>query len=128
MIIFYLFLTNKRHNAPKQTHFIRETKHFLKADVNLDCLNVDLDSEKFFFEINTIIDKYMPVRKLKAKQCRQQLKLWITPTIIATINKKNKLWKKLVESNSRQTRLKFNRIKNEITAVNSETKENRKKN
>ena len=65
----------------------------------------------------------MPIKKVKAKECKQQLKPWITPTIIAKIKTKNKLYKKLVKSKSRETQLKFNKIKNEITSLTRINKE-----
>ena len=69
------------------------------------------------------LQPYFWWKKVTAKECKQQLKPWITPTIIAKINTKNKLYKKLVKSKSRETQLKFNKIKNEITSLTRISKE-----
>ena len=73
--------------------------------------------------MSTIIDKHMPVKKLKAKECKQQLKPWINPTILAQIKTKNKLYKKLVKSKSRDIKSQFSKIKNEITSLTRKNKE-----
>ena len=129
-------IENKQHNSQRKIQYKRDTKNFSQDDFILDYLNVDWDSkmeidkndvnlstEKFFSRMSTIIDKHMPVKKLKAKEFKQQLKPWITPTIVAKIKTKNKLYKKLVKSKSRDIKSQFNKIKNEITSLTRKNKE-----
>ena len=92
------------------------------SEMEIDKNDVNFSTEKFFSKMSTIIDKHMPVKKLKAKECKQQLKPWITPTIVAKIKTKNKLYKKLVKSKSRDIRLQFNKI-NEITSLTRKNKD-----
>ena len=79
-------IENKQHNSQRKIQYKRDTKNFSQDDFILDYLNVDWDSEmeidkndvnlsteKFFSKMSTIIDKHMPVKKLKAKECKQQL-------------------------------------------------------
>ena len=70
--------------------------------MEIDKNDVNLSAEKFFSKMSTIIDKQMPIKKVKAKECKQQLKPWITPTITAKINTKHKklILQISVESNS----------------------------
>ena len=87
------------------------------SEMEIDKNDVNLSNDMFLSKMNTIINKRMPIQKVKAKECKQQLKFWITPTITDKINTKGKLHKKLVKSKSRKKQLKFNKIKNEITSL-----------
>ena len=73
--------------------------------------------------MNTIIDRHMPVRKLTTKECKQKIKPWITPKIIAKIKTKNKLYKKFMKSKSKDDQLQFNKVKNEITSLTRKSKQ-----
>ena len=70
-----------------------------------------------------IIDKHIPVRKLTTKECKQKIKPWITPKIIAKIKTKNKLYKKFMKSKSKDDQLQFNKVKNEITSLTRKSKQ-----
>jgi len=96
-------MEDKKLNAQKKVQYKRDTKNFSREDFILDYLNIDWDSEleigksdvnhsteKFFSNMTTLIDKHMPVKKLSAKEHKQKMQPWITPVIIAKINKKNK--------------------------------------
>ena len=63
------------------------------------------------------------IRKLTAKEREQKIKPWITPTIIAKIKYKNKLYKKFIKSKNREIQTQFNKIKNEITSLTRKNKE-----
>ena len=127
---------NKRIDPQKKILYKRDTKNFSQDDFILDYLDIDWDSELdlekndvnhtteiFFTKMCTIIDKHMPLRKLTIKERRQQSKPWITPTIIAKINDKNKLYKKYIKSRRKEDKLKFNKLKNEITNITRKSKE-----
>ena len=64
--------------------------------MEIDKNNVNLLTETFFSKLNTIIDEHMPVKKIKAEECKQQLKPCITQTILAEIKTKIELYQKLV--------------------------------
>ena len=72
--------------------------------------------------MNNLIDKHMPLRKLSAKERKQKTHPWITPAIIAKINRKNKSYKKFIKSKKREEKLQFNHIKNEITSLTRKSK------
>ena len=74
----------------------------------MDYLNIDWESEmeiqkndinhstdRFFSNMNVLDDKHMPIRKLSVRECKQQIKPWTTPNIIAKINTKNRLYKNM---------------------------------
>ena len=52
----------------------------------------------------------------------QQSKPWITPTVMGKINDKNKLHKKYIKSRRKEDKLKFNKLKNEITNTTRKSK------
>ena len=85
--------------------------------------DVNHSTERFFSIMNVIIDKHMPVRKLTVKECKQKIKPWITSAIIAKINTKNRLYKKYIKSKSRDDKLLFNKVKNEITSLTRKSKQ-----
>ena len=129
-------IENKQHKSQKTIHYKRDTENFSRDDFILDYLDVDWDSEldigkndvnnsteKFFSKMSAIIDKHMPIRKLSAKENKQRLKPWITPTIISKINVKNRLYKKFIKSKDRETHRQFTQIKNEITSLTRKSKE-----
>ena len=129
-------IENKQHKSQKTIHYKRDTENFSRDDFILDYLDVDWDSEldigkndvnnsteKFFSKMSAIIDKHMPIRKLSAKENKQRLTPWITPTIISKINIKNKLYKKFIKSKNRETKHQFTQIKNEITSLTRKSKE-----
>ena len=99
-------MENKKSNSQNKIQYKRDTRNFSRDDFILDYLNIDWDSEmeiekndvdhsteKFFSNMNNLIDKHMPIRKLSAKERKQKTHPWITPAIIAKINRKNELYK-----------------------------------
>ena len=134
-------MENKKSNSQNKIQYKRDTKNFSQDDFILDYLNIDWDSEmeiekndvnhsteKFFSNMNNLIDKHMPLRKLSAKERKQKTHPWITPAIIAKINRKNKLYKKFIKSKKREDQLQFNQIKNEITSLTRKSKKEYYKN
>ena len=134
-------MENKKSNSQSKTQFKRDTKNFLRDEFILDYLDIDWDfemeieksdvnhsTEKFFSNMNNLIDKHMPLRKLSAKERKQKTHPWITPAIIAKINRKNKLYKKFIKSKKREDQLQFNQIKNEITSLTRKSKKEYYKN
>ena len=129
-------IENKQHKSQNKIQYKRDTKNFSKEDFILDYLNIDWEAElqiekndvnysteKLFSNMNTIIDRHMPVRKLTTKECKQKIKPWITPKIIAKIKTKNKLYKKFMKSKSKDDQLQFNKVKNEITSLTRKSKQ-----
>ena len=134
-------IEKRQHKPTNKIQYKRDTKNFSKDDFILDYLNIDWDSElqlekndasfstdNFFTKMTEIIDKHMPLRKLSAKERKQTLKPWITPVILAKIDTKNKLYKKLIKTKSIEIQSQFNRIKNEITSLTRKSKEKYYKN
>ena len=127
---------NKCTNTQKKTQYKRDTKNFSNDDFIMDYLDIDWNSELeidkndvnhttdiFFTKMCAIIDKHMPLRKLTIKERKQQSKPWITPAIVEKINDKNKLYKKFMKSKRKEDRLKFSKLKNEITSLTRKSKE-----
>ena len=98
--------TPKRHNLYK-----RETKNFDRENFILDLLEIDWHSilelqnndpnfsfNSFERSINSIIDKYMPLRKMTKKEIKQKMKPWITIDIQTKIRNREKFYKKFIKA------------------------------
>ena len=83
----------------------RDTNNFDRENFLLDLLDIDWSSViKFEREdpnysfnlyentLNTLIDKYIPLRKITQKELKQQYKPWITNNILRSINTREKLY------------------------------------
>ena len=55
---------------------------------------------KFYYKIEKLVDEMAPVKKLTKKEIGLQQHPWITPDILTTINKRNKLYKEFIEEKS----------------------------
>ena len=53
----------------------------------------------------------------------KKIKSWITTAIVAKINTKNRLYKKYIKSKSRDDKILFNKVKNEITSLTRKSKQ-----
>ena len=77
-------------------------------------------------KINSLLDKYMPLKKVSQKEFKRKYKPWITNKILRKIEHKNKIFKKFIKCKNveQKSQLKsiFNLLKNEITALTQESK------
>jgi len=124
---------NQNHIPKKQNLFRRDTKNFDRQNFILDYLAIDwnetLDLQKndtnhslnkFMTKINSLVDHYMPLKKVSNKEYKRRLKPWITNSILNKIKYKNKIFKKYSNcknNNNRKQELlnEYKVIKNEIT-------------
>ena len=90
----------KKHNIYK-----RDTKNFDRENFLLDILNIDWYSvtelhkgdpnhsfNTFEANINSVLDKYMPLKKMTKKEIKQQHKPWITIGIRKSIERREHLY------------------------------------
>ena len=99
------------------TMYKRDTKNLNRENFLLDLLDIDWSSvikleredPNFLFNLyentlNTLIDKYAPLRKITQKELKQQYKPWITNDILRSINAREKLYKNLSKQKMRKLR------------------------
>ena len=91
-------LNDKRTLLKNQKVFIRDTRNLnmnnLKVEINrlnFDYTNtgscINTDTQRLITEVNTIIEKHAPLRKLSNKEMKENMKPWITKGIQRSIKK-----------------------------------------
>ena len=105
---FVLFKTERRNNCnSKDTKYIRDLKNLNKENFESDIKemkwdkilelnkgNVDLSSENFLKNVDSIIDKHIPLRKLTLQEKKLPEKPWMTTRILNSIKNKNRKYRK----------------------------------
>ena len=89
---------NQNHLPKKNNLYTRKTKNFDRVNFLLDYLEINWDDTLetnlndvnhsfviFMNKINTLLDKYMPLRKLSNKEYKRRFKPWINDFILDKI-------------------------------------------
>ena len=130
---------NQNHLPKKHNIHTRSTKNFDQVNFLLDYFELDwediLQTDKndvnhslsnFMTQINMLLDKYMPLRKINKKEFRRRYKPWISNEILSKINMKNKVFKKYVKCKNEERKVELNNnyknLKNEITNLTRQSK------
>ena len=90
----FLIIPDEFHAEIKQNQFTRDTKNFdnesflselsqieWKPVLNLHSNDPNISFESFHLEINSLIDKHLPLRKMNKKEIKQSHKPWISNEI-----------------------------------------------
>ena len=96
------------------------------STLELDQKNVDVSFQNFYNKINTLTNKYAPLRKLTRKQVNTLAKPWVTKGIQIAIHKRNKL-QKLFKNTKDPTlkisyELEFKKYRNMIVSLTRKSK------
>ena len=94
--------TNYQHLPKKHNIFKRNTKNFDRDYFLLDMLSIGWDDKisyddantsfnEFYGEIETLLDKHMPLKKITQKQYKRQFKPWISNEIIANCKQRDRI-------------------------------------
>ena len=118
------------HKTPVKI-FIRNFKNFDQNDFILDILSIDWENQitnlepndklSFFInQVNLIFDKHVPLKKATSNP-RLSKKNWITQGILASINKKNRMYKTFLDtkeqSKSDTLHKEFKVYRNSLTKI-----------
>ena len=126
---------------PKIDRYKRDTKHFDRENFLLDLLEIDwpetiqLEKEdpnysfqQYFNAINTLIDKYLPLKKLTNKEIKRQSKPWITNEILKAITERDSFYKKYIKAKNvdlkREYETQYKTLRNKITDKIKQSKRN----
>ena len=117
---------------PKHVYtYKQDTKNYDKENFFLDLISTDFKNEmnfekrdpnhsfdKMLLSLNSLIDKYMPVKKMSKKEIKNQNSPWINKEIQEKIKTREKLYKKYVKSKNPTIKenyhKQFKEIRNEI--------------
>ena len=126
--------------VPKKANlFKRETKNFDRENFIIDLLNIDWPSilklekedpgysfNSYEAKINTLIDKYMPLKRLTKREIKQQYKPWITNGIRKSIKRREKYYKKFIKAKDEVIKedyhSKYKEIRNAIVTLCRQSK------
>ena len=108
---FLIIPLDSCYTPHKVNTYKRDTKKFDRENFFLDLLSIEwqdvlqlekedpnLSFQKYYATINTLIDKYMPLRKMSKKEIKQQYKPWITKDILNSIKKMETLYKRYIKA------------------------------
>ena len=108
----FLLMPMDGHHHPKKHNMYKRSNKFEKEDIIADFINVNwqelisvhlMDTnysmEKFYQKIKEIIDKHVPLKKMNKKDFKIQAKPWITPGIINSIKRRDKLLRLYIKTN-----------------------------
>ena len=104
--------SNQNHLPKNHNIYTRDLQNFDRENIFLDLLSIDWDDnidennvntsfENFLSEINKILDKYMPLKKISNREFKRTYKPWITDGILNSINRKDKLYNKYVKTKNK---------------------------
>ena len=105
----------------------RDTKNFDRENFLLDLLDIDwslvikLEKEdpNYSFNLyentlNTLLDKYIPLRKITQKELKQQYKPWITNDILKSIKARENLYKKFIKAKDEKSKEDYFKMYKEL--------------
>ena len=100
------FKTNNNKNIYQRNLKNFNQQIFLEDIQNLNWNNIlelenqDLDNSfnNFFLMIETVLDTYVPIKKLNKAELKLKSKSWLTKGIMTSIKKKNIIYKKVIKA------------------------------
>ena len=99
---------NQNHLPKKHNIYTRDTKNFDRENFLLDILSIDWEKDfdnndankslnNFLHLVNSIIDRYMPLKNITNKDYKRKYKPWITTGILRSITKKTNYLKDMLD-------------------------------
>ena len=136
---FLIIAENYDQISPKSNLFKRDTKNFDKenfllevsktnwdAVINLPKEDPNLSYNSFESRLNSIIDKYIPLKKITKKELKLKCKPWITKGIRKSIQRREKLHKKFIKSKNQKSKDEihhnYKELRNQIVTIIRESK------
>ena len=119
----------KRHNIHR-----RDLKNYCKENLVADVINIDWPAvlsvelgdvnhsfNMFDQKINEVLDKHVPLKKLNKKQIRLESKPWITPGIVNSIKRRDRLLNDYIKAKQLDLKNKlhndYKKLRNKIVAI-----------
>ena len=117
----------------------KRDKNFEKESLVADFINIDWDSvlsvdegdpiascENFIEKTNSIIDTYIPLKKLSKKELKIQAKPWITSAIRKSIERRDKILSNFIKSKDDEHKeelySRFKSLRNKIVSLTRASK------
>ena len=131
----FLIIPMDYNFTPKKNNiYKRDIKNFDKVNFILELRNINWNSiidigkedpnysfNSYEVTLGTLIDKYMPLKKLTKKEIKQQYKPWITNGIRISIKRREKYYKKFIKAKNEITKedyhKKYKELRNQIVTL-----------
>ena len=136
----FLLIPEYTHKLPVNHNlYKRESRNFDKGNfilelqeidwpkvISIDKKDTNLSFYSFETSLNVVIDKYLPLKKLTKKEIKQKHKLWITQGIQKSIMRREKLYKKFINSKNTDIKesnhKKYKELRNQIATLCRQSK------
>jgi carboxypeptidase C (cathepsin A) len=96
------------------------------STIEIDKNDVNHSLVDFMKNMNIILDKYMPSKKVSQKEFKRKFKPWISDNILKKIEYKNSIFKKYIKCKNTENKSglydNFKLLKNEVTSLTRESK------
>ncbi len=102
--------------------FVDEINQIDWSDSNCNDINTQFHS--FYSKLNSLVDKYLPLKSLSKKSLKNNSKPWITVGIRQSIKCKNKLYKKFIRTKHSYYHEKFKYYRNLLKKLIAKSKSN----
>ena len=129
---FLIITMDTVFKPPKIEKYKRDTKNFDRENFLLDLLEIDwleriqlekddpnISFQLFYQTIDSLINKYMPLKKLTNKEIKQQGKPWITKEILRSIIDRDSMYKRFVKAKDPEQKNEYENqykiLRNKIT-------------
>ena len=99
---------------------MRNLTNFDKENFLLDFLGIDWNEvislennnpnqsfNSFFVEIDSLVNRYIPLKKLTKKEVKSHFKPWITTGIRNSMKKRDKIYKKYIKAKTTNVNMKI---------------------
>ncbi|MCH2405870.1 MAG: reverse transcriptase family protein, partial [Nitrosopumilus sp.] len=122
------------HTTKNHDIYIRDFKNYDRENFLLDLLATDWPSalklhkndpnlafEGLQVTIDTLVDKYLPIRKMTKKEVKLKQKPWITNEILRLMKERDKLYKKFIKAKNEVIKAsyhkKYKSLRNQIVTL-----------
>ena len=68
--------------------------------LEIDKGDVNLSFNNFFDQTNSLLDKYVPLKKISQKEYKRKFKPWITNGILTSIKRRDHIFGKFIKAKS----------------------------
>jgi len=130
----FLLMPMEGHYHPKKHNIFKRCNKFVKEEVIADFIDVNwkevlsvhkmdtnFSMENFDNKVKEIIDKHVPLKRMNKKDFKIQAKPWITPGIIISIKRRDKLLNLYIKTKDLNRKEEFHSqykyVRNQVVAI-----------
>ena len=131
--------SNQNHLPKNHNIYTRDLKNFDRENFLLDLALINWDDlidandanktfDNLLLEINILVDKYLPLKKISKREFKRTYKPWITDGILNSINRKDKLYNRYIKTknktNKEDLHKEYKTLRNQVNELIGLSKKN----